>query len=210
MTEEQERDPQYEGWLTAVEAQEAVGVSSPTLSRWAAAGDVIREKVDGKYLFEPTSLQERAQKFRPDMRSKEGLPENATANTIAASAGMIRALSAVAVDGLERVIEMSRVQESAYRTLNERAFMLVEKLSERCDKLEATHSELIATREAYLDGQVERELRVAQAQASDSRKDMMISKLAENADAIFALLRLIGSGSGPESSEQDPEGGDDK
>lgn len=194
MNEEQERDPQYEGWLTAIEAQEAVGVSSPTLSRWAAAGDVIREKVDGKYLFEPSSLQERAQKFRPDMRSKEGLPENATANTIAASAGMIRALSAVAVDGLERVIEMSRVQESAYRTLNERAFMLVEKLSERCDKLEATHSELIATREAYLDGQVERELRVAQAQASDSRKDMVLTKLAENADAIFSLIRMVSSG----------------
>lgn len=204
--EETANDPEHEGWLTAAEACAEYDIAQPTLSRWAATeGSVTREKVGRTFLYEPTSLAERAAKFRPDAANKTAAPENITANTIAASTGQIRALGQLSIEAFNRLLDMSRAQEQAFATLNDHAFKLVESLGARCQRLEETHSELIRAREEYLDGQVERELKVANASASTNRKNQLMQWALANTENIMGLVQLVMNSGNDEANETEPQ-----
>lgn len=184
---EEEQD-ETEGWLSAAEAAKRAGVNLSTLTRWADAGDIQRARKGRAYLYDPDDIDAMIAK-RTGSEPAEAVATGAV--TISASASMMRAMAAGFDKMVERVLESSRVQESAFRAIAEQSQGLIARLDERCSRLEQVNTDMLAAREAYLDGAAERELRGAQVAASEERKSLVFSKLAENAEAIIALGQYL-------------------
>jgi len=212
MSEQDDRDEiedeqdETEGWLSAAEAAKRAGVNLSTLTRWADAGDIQRARKGRTYLYEPGDIDSMIAK-RTGSEPAEAVATGAV--TISASASMMRAMAAGFDKMVERVLESARVQESAFRAIAEQSQGLIARLDERCSRLEQVNTDMLAAREAYLDGAAERELKGAQVAASEERKTLVFNKLAENAEAIIALGQYLLDDDKP-SKKSDEEKGDEE
>lgn len=178
MSQEQ-HDPgsPFEDWISAAEVARLLNCSIATVSRMGTQGELPREKVNGTYLYDPAAVQAR-------MGSAPGTPQETAATTLAASASLLRALSGLVPELIDRVISMSK----AYQ---ESSVALVGQLTERCKTLEGQQTAMLAAREAYLDGTAARELEEVKTAAAIERRDKVVNQLVEQGPAILELAKLF-------------------
>lgn len=185
-SDESEEPLEYEGWLTGAQAAAATGLTLPSISRLAQSGELVRKKVDGRWLYDPQTV---AARLKPGT--------DVPAATAAATAGLIKAMSDMIPALMGQVIEMSRAHHTA-------TSKLVEQLTERCAMLEETQTKMLVTREAYLDGKADREIANKQADWTMAQKERVINGVANNAPALLELLMMFMSKvSSPETTEPD-------
>jgi hypothetical protein len=188
-TEEPEpkRDP-YEGWLTLDQVCEILGLTAPSISRKATSGELRRAKVGKVYMYDPASIQPSTKMPQADV----------SAATAAATAGVMRSLSDMVPELIKRNIEMS----IAYQ---EGTLKLINQLTERCAMLEKVNTEMLMSREAYLDGRNDREIAVEQAKWSMSQKERIIAGAAEHAPALLDLAMLLLKKDVPDEKDESDE-----
>ena len=181
---ETEEPLEYEGWLTGAQAAAATGLTLPSISRLAQSGELVRKKVDGRWLYDPQTV---AARLKPGT--------DVPAATAAATAGLIKAMSDMIPALMGQVIQMSQAHQTA-------TSRLIEQLTERCALLEKTQTEMLVTRESYLDGKADREIANKQAEWAMGQKERVINGVVANAPMLLELLSMfMASQKGGETSE---------
>ena len=171
--DESKHDP-YEGWLTLDQVCEVLGLSAPSISRKATSGELRRAKVGKVYMYDPASIQPSSKAPQADV----------VAATAAATAGVMRSLSDMVPELLRQNLAMcEKFQVGMAR--------LVDQLTERCAFLEKTNTDMLMTREAYLDGRNDREIAIKQAEWGMAQKEKILTGVAENGPALLELLALL-------------------
>lgn len=194
MSIEEERtseEQDLESWLTADEAQEALGIGSHSaLSKAAQAGRVKRARDrDGRWRYDPTSVDGRDDSPAPPPLAAVNTP--AAESVLHGGATVVQKSGDFVVKLVDRLLQSNEQVVRMHEAMAGSMIGIVERLDKRCTTLEQLQVDFIKAREEFLSESASRALEARESESSMAMKEAVMAKLLENAEPLLELAAAL-------------------
>lgn len=190
----------FSGWLTADEVAEHLGVAHVSqVTRAFKAGKLKREKVNGRWLYDPATVREAVTGVpSADEESDDDDPQPVRAvmapaadSVLAGGATMLRASGDLVTKLVDAVLRSQQQQTVLVETISKSMVGVVERLDARCATLENLQVDFVKAREEFLSKAAEREVAAYEAAGNLALKEKAVACLAENLEPLLELAKVL-------------------